>query len=80
MLFHLLMKFWKARIYNMTQDQLKEQFLQYAENNLDNDTILQAIVELLENISNELYENGYTYESNTLTTCELKIKEVIKNA
>lgn len=64
----------------MTQEQLKEQFLQYAENNLDNETILKAIVELLQNISNELYENSYIYESNCLTTCELKIKEVIKNA
>lgn len=64
----------------MTQEQLKEQFLQYAENNLDNETILKAIVELLQNISNELYENSYIYESNCLTTCELKIKEVIENA
>ena len=34
----------------MTQEQLKEQFLQYAENNLDNETILKAIDELLQNI------------------------------
>ena len=64
----------------MTQEQLKEQFLQYAENNLDNETILKAITELLQNISNELYKNSYIYESNCLTTCELKIKEVIENA
>ena len=64
----------------MTQEQLKEQFLQYAENNLDNETILKAIAELLQNISNELYENSYIYESNCLTTCELKIKEVINDA
>lgn len=64
----------------MTQEQLKEQFIQYAENNLDNETILKAIAELLQNISNELYENSYIYESNCLTTCELKIKEVINDA
>jgi hypothetical protein len=64
----------------MTQERLKEQFLQYAENNLNNETILQAIQELLQNISNELYENGYTHESNKLTTAELIIKEVTKNA
>ena len=64
----------------MTQEQLKEQFIQYAENNLNNETILKAIAELLQNISNELYENSYIYESNCLTTCELKIKEVIENA
>ena len=63
----------------MTQEQLKEQFLQYAENNLHNDTILQAIKELLQSIQNELYENGYIYESNKLTTAELIIKEVLKN-
>ena len=60
----------------MSQDQLKEQFLQYAENNLNNETILKAIQELLNSISNELYENGYIYESNKLTTCELIIKEI----
>jgi hypothetical protein len=64
----------------MTQERLKEQFLQYAENDLNNETILQAIQELLQNISNELYENGYTHESNKLTTAELIIKEVTKNA
>lgn len=64
----------------MTQEQLKEQFLQYAEFNLNNETILQAIGELLQNISNELYENGYVYESNKLTTCELTIKELLKES
>lgn len=63
----------------MNQEQLKEQFLQYAENNLNNETILKAIQELLQNISNELYENGYAYESNKLTTAELIIKEVLNN-
>ena len=63
----------------MTQEQLKEQFLQYAENNLQNDTILQAIKKLLDNIANEMYENGYISESNQLVTCILKIGEVLKN-
>lgn len=63
----------------MTQEQLKEQFLQYAENNLNNETILKAIQELLQDISNELYENGYTYESNKITTAEINIKEVLNN-
>ena len=64
----------------MTQEQLKEQFLQYAEFNLNNETILQAIEELLQNISNELYENGYVYQSNKLTTCEITIKELLKES
>ena len=63
----------------MTQEQLKEQFLQYAEINLDNKTILESIIELLDNIANELSENGYTKESNRLTTSELIIKEVINS-
>ena len=63
----------------MTQEQLKEQFLQYAEYNLNNDTILQAVNQLLDNISNELHENGYTHEANRLTTAELIIKEVLEN-
>ena len=62
----------------MTQEEMKEQFLNYAEYNLHNDTILMAIEELLNKISNELYENGYSKESNSLTTCELTIKEVLQ--
>lgn len=64
----------------MTQEQLKEQFLQYAENNLNNITILQAITQLLDNISNELYQDGYINESNRLTTSMLIINEVLKKA
>lgn len=64
----------------MTQEQLKEQFIQYAENNLQNDTILQAINQLLDSISNELYENGESNESNRLYTAEKIIMEVLKNA
>lgn len=63
----------------MTQEQFKEQFLEYAENNLNNGTILNAIIDLLNIISNELYENGYVKQSNTLTTCELSIKELLEN-
>lgn len=64
----------------MTQQQVKEQFLQYAEDNLNNETILQSINQLLDSISNELYENGYTKESNHLTTAKLIIDEVLKSA
>lgn len=61
----------------MTQEQLKEQFLQYAEDNLNNETILEAIIELLDSISNELYENGYKREANRLNTALLIIREVL---
>ena len=63
----------------MTQEQLKEQFLQYAEFNLNNETILKAIIELIDNIANELSENGYITESNRLVTTQLIIKEVLEN-
>ena len=62
----------------MTQEQLKEQFLQYAENNLNNQTILEAITILLDNISNELYEEGYINESNKITTSTLIIENMLK--
>lgn len=62
----------------MTQEELKNNFLEYAENNLNNETILQAISQLLENISNELYENGCIYEANKLTTSQLTIDEILK--
>lgn len=62
----------------MTQEELKNNFLEYAENNLNNETTLQAISQLLENISNELYENGYIYEANKLTTSQLTIDEILK--
>lgn len=63
----------------MTQEEFKEQFLNYAEYNLHNDTILQAIIELLDNISNELYEKGYHKEGNRLNTSLMIIKEVLES-
>lgn len=62
----------------MAQELLKEQLVEYAENNLYGDTILGAIKDLLNTISNQLYENGYINESNKLTTCELIIKKVLE--
>ena len=65
----------------MTQEQLKTQFLEYAENNLNNETILESIIELLDNISNELYENGNVPEATRLNTALLIIRdEVLKGA
>ena len=63
----------------MNQEQLKEQFIQYAKDNLNNETILKAISELLDSISNELYENGYVKQSHTLTVCMLSIKDLLEN-
>lgn len=63
----------------MTQEELKEQFIKYAYNNLQNDTILKAIIELLDSISNELYENGYHKEGNRLNTSSMIVKEVLES-
>lgn len=62
----------------MTQEQIKEQAFDYINNNLNNQSQLELISYLLDNISNELYENGYIKDSNTLTTCVLSINEMIK--
>lgn len=62
----------------MTQEQLKEQFINYAENNLNNETILQAIVYLLGNIGDELYNELYTQQANRLWTCQDIIKEILR--
>ena len=63
----------------MTQEQLKEQFLEYYRNNLDNLTALKAIKEILDAITSELYYEGYVATSNKLTTCALIIEEIVKD-
>ena len=63
----------------MTQEQLREQFLQYAGDNLHDDTTLEAIIELLDKIVNTLWEDGYKREANRLNTAEQIIMEVLKN-
>ena len=62
----------------MTQEQLKEQFISYYENNLNNKTALEGIKEILESIINDICYD-YPNESNKLTTCYLIIKELIEN-
>ena len=61
----------------MTQEQLKEQFFQYAMNNLHKEYILLAIIELLDNIGGDLYSNGCTSDANDLWTCQDIIKKVL---
>ena len=62
----------------MTKEQIKEQLIDYARNNLDNKAILEAIIELLDGIINEICYD-YKRESNRLTTAQLIIKELIEN-
>lgn len=63
----------------MTQEELKRQWIDYATMNMDNLTILKGIIEVLNMISNEMWANGFTYTSNKLVTCELKIKEIVED-
>lgn len=63
----------------MTQEQLKEQFLNYAVNNLNNQSVLDVMAQLLDNIGGELYSDGYTTEANKLWTAQDIIKEVLEN-
>lgn len=63
----------------MTQEQLKEQFIEYAKDNMNNLTILEAIKVLLDNITSGLYYDGYVTISNRLTTAALIIDEITKN-
>lgn len=63
----------------MTQNELKEQAFNYINDNLNNETILKLITELLEIIANELYQDGFVNESNKITTCYLKIIEILKD-
>lgn len=63
----------------MTQEQLKEQAFNYINDNLNNEMTLKLITELLEIITNELYQDGYISESNKLTTSYLTIIEILKD-
>lgn len=63
----------------MRQDQLLTEAYFFVLNNLYNDTILELIIELLDNLANEMQEDGYTKESNTLNTCLLSLKEIQAN-
>lgn len=61
----------------MTQYELEQQFIQYAENNLQDDTTLRGVITLLGNMASKLYNEGYTKEANRLSTAELIIQEVL---
>ena len=62
----------------MTQEQIKEQLIEYANNNMDNKTILESIAELLLYVEADLRQDGYIKESNILLTNYLKIKDLIE--
>lgn len=63
----------------MTQEQLKEQALNYIDYNLNDENKLELIINILEDLSNNAFENGYNKEANTLTTAVLTLKEIKEN-
>lgn len=62
----------------MTKEEVKQQTMDYVTYSLNHEEQLQLICALLSSISNSMYENGYIKESNSLLTCELTIKEILK--
>ena len=62
----------------MTQEQIKDYLIEYAELNANNETVLKVVNELINSIINDICYN-YPNESNKLTTCYLIIKELLEN-
>ena len=60
----------------MTQEELLEQALNYIDYNLDDDKKIELVINILDNLSNYMFENGYSKEANTLTTMILTLKEL----
>ena len=60
----------------MTQNELLEQALDYIDYNLNDDKKFELVINILENLSNFAFENGYNKEANTLTTTILTLKEI----
>ena len=60
----------------MSQDEIIYQARYYLSKSLNNYKLIELIIALLDDLSNELYQDGYTKESNTITTCLLSLKEL----
>lgn len=63
----------------MTQNELLEQAKNYIDYNLNDENKLELIINILEDLSNNAFENGYNKEANTLTTAVLTLKEIKEN-
>lgn len=60
----------------MTQNELLEQALNYIDYNLNDDNKFELVINILEDLSNYAFQNGYNKEANTLTTIILNLKEI----
>ena len=63
----------------MTQNELLEQAQNYIDYNLNNENKLGLVINILEDLSNNAFENGYNKQANTLTTVVLTLKEIKEN-
>ena len=61
---------------NITQEQILEQALNYIDYNLNDEKKLELVINILDNLSNYAFENGYNKKANTLTTTILILKEI----
>lgn len=60
----------------MTQNELLEQALNYIDFNLNDYNKFELVINILENLSNYAFENGYNEEANKLTTTILTLKDI----
>ena len=63
----------------MTQNELLEQAKNYIDYNLNDENKLELVINILEDLSNNAFENGYNKQANTLTTTILILKEIKEN-
>lgn len=57
----------------MTQEQLLEQAQNYIDDNLQDDVKMQLAINILDDFSNLLFENGYYNKANELNKIILKL-------
>ena len=63
----------------MTQNELLEQAKNYIDYNLNSENKLELVINILEDLSNDAFENGYNKQANTLTTVVLTLKELLES-
>lgn len=63
----------------MTQNELLEQAKNYIDYNLNDDKKLELVINILEDLSNYAFENGYNKQANTLTTMILTLKNLLES-
>lgn len=63
----------------MTQNEFLEQAKNYIDYNLNDENKLKLVINILEDLSNNAFENGYNKQANTLTTTILTLKELLES-